>query len=767
MAGTTVKNTGGEGETDMRARRRKEVARSARCVGLLAVLAAAPLSPVLVGGRVLLPADFLMVMQPFKEHAREMGFRRVSNPMLDAVQQFWPWRAYAGGQLRRGVVPLWNPHMLSGTPFAGNNQSAVFYPETWLFAMMAPEKAFGWAAALYLWASGCFMFFFLRTVGLRRRAAMVGSVAWMYNGFVVGWMCLPSFRSVPGWLPLILGAFERAVRGEDARGRAPWVALAGLGVGMQFLAGNLHISFYVLMVCGLYAAGVAVREGRRGRSWAWPIGAAAVAGLMGGALAAIQLAPTLEFAFRSARQGISYADVLTYRMVWAQLLTGLMPDLYGNPVDYNHWGAMIGPQYRAYTETAWYTGAFALVLAAAAVAGARRRQVYFWAGIVALGFLLALGTPLDYVLYRLVPGFRQLPGINRAIVMACFAVPVLAAYGMEMVIREGRTRVLGWAAGLTLVGGLAAACWAWIHSAAAESGGVVLGPYTWMQFLRFAAIVLAGCALVTLAVRRGRAVYWALAIAVMAIDGAYFGYHFMPRVAEKYAHPPSEIVSRLQEETRKAEAAGKPFRVLSVGANFLDRMPPNVPMLFGLRDVQGSDSITYGRYARMLDALSDERYGFRQPALEKMGLLGVRYIVSPLDLVSYRNPSLEIVRRGPCNLYEVARPAPMASARTGALAVEEASVNHLRITAAAGELAAGEPVLVRQTCYPGWRAYADGREAPIIPANYCQQLVPPLSSATRAVDLVYEPTSFKLGSFASLGAIVVMVALGVMRRRRR
>jgi len=28
-----------------------------------------------------------------------------------------------------------------------------------------------------------------------------------------------------------------------------------------------------------------------------------------------------------------------------------MPDLYGNPMDYNQWGTDFGQQYRAYTET--------------------------------------------------------------------------------------------------------------------------------------------------------------------------------------------------------------------------------------------------------------------------------------------------------------------------------------------------------------------------------------------------------------------------------
>ena len=372
-------------------RRHRQACRSLRCLLFPAALSLLPLAPALFLGRVLLPADLLMVMQPFKALSHQMAFTRVSNPILDAVQQFWPWRRYAGDQLRHGVVPLWNPYMLSGTPFVANNQSAVFYPETWLFALMTPERAFACAAALYLFASGSFMFWFLRTIGLRRRAALLGAVAWMYNGFVVGWICLPSFRSVPGWLPLVLGAYERARRAEGP-GRAPWLALGALALGLQFLAGNLHVSFYLLLTFALYVLASACWRARRGQSPAPALAVAALMAVGGAALAAIQLLPTLEFAARSHRRAIAYASTLGYRLPWPYLFAGLMPDLFGNPVDYNFWGWSLSPTHREYIETAWYFGVLPLMLMAAAFAWRRNSQIWFW-GAMWLAGLRWPGAP--------------------------------------------------------------------------------------------------------------------------------------------------------------------------------------------------------------------------------------------------------------------------------------------------------------------------------------------------------------------------------------
>jgi hypothetical protein len=802
---------------------RREGRRTARCVVILALLAALPLAPALLGRKVLLPADLLMVMQPFKAHAAEMGFHRVSNPILDAVQQFWPWRSFAGEQLRRGVLPLWNPYMLSGTPFVGNDQSAIYYPETWLFAIMRPERAFAWAAFVSLFVSGGFMLLFLRGQGLRRRAGMVGATAWMYNGFVVGWICLPTIRSVPAWLPLMLAAYDRALAARG-RARAGWTALTALAVGLQFLAGNLHASFFVLLVFAAYVVWATVREGRYGRGIAAPLGFGAAALGLGFLLAAVQLLPALEFGFRSSRVAATYGLMMSYRLPWSYLLAGLMPDLFGNPVDYNHWGAALGAQYRAYTETAWYTGAATIVLAAFALLRPLRRRTWLWAGLIVLAFALALGSPLNYLFFALVPGFRQLPGINRALLLVCFAVPALAAYGVQRGLaatpdeREAVARALIRVCTASMVVAVAGALWAWTASGAFETPAVELGPYIWLQLARFLVLSIAVVGFVVVGIRRARPSWYAIAIALLAVDVAGFAHHFYPLVPARYTEPRAAVVTWLQGQSRAADAAGQPFRILSLGANALDRMAPNVPMLFRLADVQGSDSITYGRYARLLGAISRTADGFPQPDPGRAAaLLGARYVVTALDLSN--NSALRRMEEPgfECDVYEAtpaaapfaerAAPLRLASSDAEALAalVGEAGTgwpmatvvvrdrlpakvlgalprlgegswssevlparylgpNHVAMEAPRSAGLHG-PVLLRQTCYPGWQAYADGRPTVLTAADYCLQFLPDVPAGTRRLDLVFEPTSSKLGAFAALAAMALLVALGAFAWR--
>src|SRR5258708_653230 len=46
----------------------------------------------------------------------------LSDGRNDLASQFIYWRAFAAEQLRQGRLPLWNPHVFSGTPFLGWGQ---------------------------------------------------------------------------------------------------------------------------------------------------------------------------------------------------------------------------------------------------------------------------------------------------------------------------------------------------------------------------------------------------------------------------------------------------------------------------------------------------------------------------------------------------------------------------------------------------------------------------------------------------------------------
>ena len=60
----------------------------------------------------------------------------------DDVIYYYPMRKLVGAAMRGGRWPLANPYEATGTCLIADPQSAVLYPPTWLFAVMAPGSAY-------------------------------------------------------------------------------------------------------------------------------------------------------------------------------------------------------------------------------------------------------------------------------------------------------------------------------------------------------------------------------------------------------------------------------------------------------------------------------------------------------------------------------------------------------------------------------------------------------------------------------------------------
>jgi hypothetical protein len=85
------------------------------------------------------------------------------------------------------------------------------------------------------------------------------------------------------------------------------------------------------------------------------------------------------------------------------------------------------------------------------------------------------------------------------------------------------------------------------------------------------------------------------------------------------------------------------------------------------------------------------------------------------------------------------------------------------------DLASEGYLILTDTCYPGWRAYVDGKESSIIRANLLFRVIR-LSAGQHRVEFSYEPASVKVGaaiSSATLLAIVVGLWWWLVQRRCR
>jgi len=813
----------------------------------LFLLAAGFLWKVVLLGQVLLPADVLLLMTPWRDYARERfpDFREAQNGMFDPLQQYYPWRLFAVRSLQEGHLPLWNPYMLCGTPFLANLLSAVLYPPNLLFAMVPVGKGFGYSALLHLTLAGWGMFFFLREIGLRRGPAGVGAAAFTFNGFFVAWLEYPNVSLwVGSWLPWVLFLWERAWQ----RRSGPWLAAASLVLGLQFTGGHAQISFYVVLGFLLYAlfrllsseglsspdppplaprppVQVPVRPllAVLARYLLLPL---ALAGLLG----APQLLPSFEMAAHSDRQNVPLAVIHRNALPPAQLLClYLLPNLFGNSRFHNlYWGNFNFIEMSGYVGvTTFLTALLTLPLFRRAPREQRAWAGFFW-GLVGLCLLLALATPVYTLFFYLVPGFRQLTAPARILYLHAFAWASLAALGVAWLsrgeggggpkkAREGRKAERmesdRQALGLFLRA-----------TAAGLAFAIVLAMRFFADFFREErvrslewrgvglTVLWAALTLALIGLRgRLRPTLWTGALGgVILLDLFAFGLGFNPTVPAEMLYFETPVIRYLRDHLglqRMATTAAAGPRAA------LEWMPPNTQMVYGLRSIQGSDSLTLAQFTELVQACAP---GGRNPdwaTLDRplVDLLGVRYILTPRELPLQRFPRVLTDRR--THLYanpqalpraftlpqarflpdlagvRAAMAAPDFDPRAAVLlegeekpslekgegrgtsfppvafSLAEETPNRVTVKGTVSQ-PSGAWLVLSDTYYPGWRVYVDGRRQPLRRAYGTLRAVR-LEAGAREVRFVYQPTSFRVGMFLALAAWGGMVGVGVESLRRR
>jgi hypothetical protein len=737
---------------------------------LLALLPCLLLWPVVFGSDVFLPADLLKDVAPWRTSTPNSIVPW--NPLQwDGMAEFYPWRLFAAQTLKSGYLPLWNPHQFCGTPFVANSQSAVFYPLNLLFCVFPVARAFGISVLLHLFLTGSFLYGFLRSraLALGRPAALLGAVAWQLCHWQVAWLALPTFLCVSAWLPLALLLVDRTVERPTA------LRAAGLGLclGVMLLAGHLQIAFYCL---GLVAAYALFRILPLVKThWKPLLGAAVVTAALAFGLAAPQLLPSVELARMSHRAGssVSAADYAIYVRLAVppvNLVTLFAPGFFGSPTRGTYWGVGLNGGPGAYMEYACYGGVLTLLLAVAGLLLTWRTQAItrFFAITALLALLLALGTPLNALLFFGIPGFAQTGSPGRILVLWSLCLPVLAAVGTNALLRRLDLKALGKALAVfgVLAGGVMAYAVVWI-SQMASAGTLAANLATESDLWRLPVGVLLGAAAAVWLFKRGSLTGSQLGGALVlltAVDLLAAGYGFNRTAAPQAVYPVTPLVAFLQ--AHKADG-----RIMPLNQQWPQYspppaiLPPNSATVYGLDDTQGYDSLLTGQYFQFAGALDGGSpappengnlvftYGFGTRQAREAD---ARYIVSLTPL-----PGLApVFQDNGAFVYEDKSALPRVRTETGAgLTVMDGPPTRLAIALPAGQ--APKQVVIADQWYPGWNAYLGKQKEAVTKGQDVFRTVTLNAGHPQdsVLEMRYEPTTFRLGLYLLCLALATVAGI--------
>lgn len=652
----------------------------------------------------------------------------------DVPEQYWGDLVFLCRSLHHGVLPYWNPFDRGGYPYYADPQAAAYHPLAWGICAVAGESpGLSWQEArvvLGFVCAGSFGLAWLRRLGASWAAAAIGAVVIEAAPFMRhNWEL--NLTAALGWLPMVLWALERALtlrRAQDA-------ALLALAEALLVWSGSPPVTWFAGSFTALYALGRIVEIGRSEGRGALRVVAPrlALAVVLALGLSAVVLVPGLGLAKHSVQAGRSYAS-LSEGGLTLEDATALVW-----PRDGNH----------------LYVGIVALALAPLAFFRRERmpgRVVLVVCAVLAL--LLALGDhgPLFRAAFAVVPGVKL------------FRLP------------HRYESWLGPAFGALAAGGFDA-----VYERLSE---------------RFARL-------------RAPAVACATSIVVVVV--------MIRDVSRKM--PP-------ERHTRPRPAPGGP----DVAARVLPRAPDTTVHFryldeFGIscrsgtrlehRDFRGyQDPLMLEEYEKVIDSLGEHpslamqfnvRYALTAPHFihgwdhhylpkpaELLGLPGaidrgegvielstalpLAYVVpiADVDHVASRDDALSrTIDRAPASIAIIEDgTAERGSGSTATLASADVTSYETDALSIHASSPGDAMLVVNETWYPGWHAWVDGSEAPIVRANGLVRAVA-IGPGDHTVTMRFVPTDgvrlrwLLLGSWIAVLAIFAWPAIKRLRDRSR
>ena len=588
-------------------------------------------------------------------------FHRGREPLAEKIESF--------------PQPAWNDRM-GGYPLS-EGLRPQYFPTRLIYLFTTYQRHLAWRYVLTMFVAGLAIYAYLRVLRVGRGAAAWAGVAYM---------SAPTFLSFPyaghyakmgviALFPLMCLLLEKGMR--DGRP----IHFAGLGVliALGIYSPHLQMLYFALWGLGFYflykLAGL-YRDGPDLRRLAGRAGLFALAVALGLGLGAEGLLPSYIYtqteskraAGTAAGSGKSAEEQLQFARSWSlhpeEVASLVVPEFggYDSPREGRRYWGRNGMKINSE-----YFGIGVLLLALLLVPEARRRPPALFMGflfVFALAYALGPYTPVHWVFYHLLPGVKVLRAPAMIAFLFAFPACVLAAMGLDRVLRGNgesavpvrRVLVAGGvltAAALLLALAPRALTDAWTAlfygDIAPRSKTVLAQGYSWLaRGALDVSLVSAACTLL-LCLKLRRRLGAGLVIAGLAALTLFDTWR-IDRLFLKYENPAQHRDIRAENpRTREfLESGGGLFRVLPLpDYNVLKR--PGFH-LYGVELATGFHDFTPRRYDRLLRELAPVEHllgakyyeGRSIPAsdaelLERvhplLNLLNVRYIAAPGGIV--------------------------------------------------------------------------------------------------------------------------------------
>jgi hypothetical protein len=371
-----------------------------------------------------------------------------SNKMIygsDALNGIYSKIFYADFFHKHFTFPRWLSVTLGGMPTLDAFMGDMFYPLALLQFIMSVPRALGFKYLFTVLIAGLTMYLFLkRGLSLRREAALLGALCYMFNAQFISHM-FPGHDGkmfVISLLPLSLYGLKRMLDTREVR----YLVVAACGIGLSLLTSHVQTTYFSLWGLFFYFLFETIRDHVRSRNKKVLLartllftGTVAV----GLGIGMVQFLPPYQFtkaySVRGEGEKTTYEHATSWSIHPEETASLVVPEFSGfqdkAQAGVRYWGRN---PFKLNTE---YAGIVALVFAVLFAFMFRKDPfVVFWLGMALFALIFALGgtTPFFYLFYHLVPGVKLFRAPSMIMFWFSFSLSVITAYGLNrLFVQEG------------------------------------------------------------------------------------------------------------------------------------------------------------------------------------------------------------------------------------------------------------------------------------------------------------------------------------------
>ena len=363
--------------------------------------------------------NFMMAwFEPWKSDNFINGVIQIAHkPIIDDVfRMLYPYRILAIDLIKNFQSPLWNPYNGSGTPLLAVMHPGLLNPMGMVFFFFPNHIAWTLFLCLQILFLGLFTYIYCRKVAMSSWGALFSSVILIFSGYVTARLEYGEFLYGLSMLPLLLYLIE-----------SNKLIFTPLAVSFLFFSGQPHVIIYVIFLSSIYAL---LRLAKK------RIMFYIVMVFMGIALAAIQLAPSLELFWHSSIINSDSSQFMFKKFLLpiAHIITIFIPNYFGSSANYNYFGAG-GDSI----ETMAYLGLIPTFFAILSLKKRSPMSKFFLITAIA-SIILTLNSSLSRFFYTLPIPVISAEAPSRFFMLTTFSLAVLAGLGFDIWLRNKNFR---------------------------------------------------------------------------------------------------------------------------------------------------------------------------------------------------------------------------------------------------------------------------------------------------------------------------------------